>query len=169
MKEKMLAKVQAGEMSSQDLTQLRLNIQGREDVEDLEDAIELQLRKRFPKAAIEIYGKKDHEARQRLEAALADFGHKHDLTRNQQGPGVKTGGDQRSGKKYVCQYISYRNADGSVAQLAVEQDMPTSEMYASVQRYVVRSGQQRTTERFALGDWPRARDAYEAALTELLR
>ena len=54
--------------------------------------------------------------------------------------GVKLGGDQLNGTKYIDRYLAYKNQDRQCAALLVFQDTVESEMTVYVKRYDIING-----------------------------
>jgi hypothetical protein len=114
------------------------------DRERLVSALEAALRSQFPKSANRLFGPKDAEAREFLIELLGPAGA---LARegNMVGSGVKTGGYQFDGSRYINVYVSYKNSSGLGVSLDFNQDTVDTTPYLVPIDYHVEGGR-RTTD-----------------------
>ena len=169
--ERLVQKVQEGNLTEQELINLYKNSEERDaggDTVVLLDAIILKLRKKSPKVANRIFGAKQTEAQARLERVLRDLTLMLDLSANRVGKGVKAGGEMIAGQKYVDLYISYKNASNQAVSLSLTQDNAESELVAWVHRYKTGVEPFRNEKSFTLDDFQSAVDEYTMQLTNIL-
>jgi hypothetical protein len=145
------------------------NVLARGGSAALLDAIRLRMRLDFPRAAKRKFGAKTDEvvdALARLHAQLADS---LDLSRNTVGGHVKTGGDEQTGKQYICRYLSYKNDRNLGSQITVTQQAADSEIVVTVDHYRVDPKREslREPQTFPMGDFDSAAALYRKDLVEL--
>ena len=159
----LIAKIQADEFDKEDLVGLYDNAKERQ-LDAVAEAAKLQLRERFAREANGKFGAKQTEGQSKLEAVLAGLSAKYDLSANKVGGGVKAGGDMLAGRKYLDSYISYKNASGEGAHLALIQDEASSELMVYLKAY--RTGKEASEKEqfWPAADLPQAVASYEERL-----
>lgn len=165
----LINRIREGAYDETELRTLHENCLRRKAGEDVFDAIETRMRSHHPAAATRLFGARQRGATLLLQKALGRIERSFDLAGNQHGRHVKTGGDEKTGVRYIDRYISYRNDAQQVVELSLIQDTADSEMQACVSRYTVgcKSGHDRRS--FAMGRFDEAVALYEQALRELLQ
>ncbi len=120
--------------------------------------IEFQLRDRFPRAAKRVFGAKNSKVCDMLEGLLKDLSNKYDLSTNELGSHVKTGGHSIKGSYYLQNYISYRSAEKQKVEFLMEQHTLESELIIQVTRNTVFSkGADNMLQRmFNMSEWDQA-------------
>jgi hypothetical protein len=169
----LLARVRSGTLSQRELSAVFNNVTKYEAITDeqreqIVEAVESEIRTRFPTRATKLFGKKDHDARELIQRVLNNLGAQQ-IVGNQLRPGVKTGGSQLNGTRYINVYASYRNDRGNGASIDVNQDTVESEPYCSVGKYQVGGpdGSSRDTTSWPLSNFDAAEMAYIARVKDI--
>ncbi|MEI4486521.1 hypothetical protein V8J36_09995 [Frigidibacter sp. MR17.14] len=122
----------AGETDAKKLRSLHTNITAHPEInedqrERLDDAVVTRLWAVAPKVARAVSGPKDGPGRIYLQKVLDELNAAYDLSGNQVGSHVKTGGDMLAGRLHVSVYISYKTMDARNLRLRWAQDLPDSD------------------------------------------
>lgn len=138
--------------------------------EHLIEAIEKNIRARFPKAAKSIFGPKGTVASERLAAFCVELAKEFDLTSNKLKNGVKSGGEMISGRKYIDYYISYKNSSNQGVAMTLFQNNFDDELEVAVERYQTHSKDGKTLHRHvsAMDDFDDLANQYKAYLSEII-
>lgn len=166
LKDKFMTSVLSGRNTESQLISLYNKLEpskmNHEDFEELVQAIEMQLRDKFPRAATRIFGAKDKKAINTLESFLTtlDF----DRASNKIGNNVKTGGGKINGKCYIQNYISYKNSSGQKVELLLEQKTLDSELLAYIINRPIK-GQMDIRTPFKLSEIDDAKNMYKELLS----
>ena len=157
----LLARIRSGSLSEKELINLYNNTKDK-GVPEVTAAIERQMRGQFPRAANRLFGKKESDAVERLQEAIALLEGQVPLETNALKNGVKPGGKMLAGEKYLNVYVSYRNAAGVGASLSMEQDTIDSELYAVVGHYKIGHDSFRNKRKYTM-------EAFSEATAEYIR
>ncbi|MBZ0133456.1 MAG: hypothetical protein K8F53_12655 [Rhodocyclaceae bacterium] len=163
----LIESVCSGKFSERELINLYKNAATR-NATAVMDAVKIQMRADFPRAANRMFGAKESEANALLEDIFRKLAAAHDFTANRLKNGVKAGGEMISGKKHIDVYISYKNGKGFGAVLGLVQDDPESELTARVGYYKTGNGGFREAQVFQMHDFTQAVEAYKAQLSKVL-
>lgn len=152
-----LTRIRSGELDERQLIATYRNVAHSQRVseaqrEELVQLIETQLRTRFPRSARTIFGAKDADAREFLTKLLEPVDALH-REGNTTGTGVKTGGHQFDGTRYVNVYVSYKNPVGEGVSIDFNQDSAKESPYLMTIHYRVVGGKR---EEFRSQQWPLA-------------
>lgn len=158
-----VSKVRSGKLTERELINLYKNATER-DALDVVEAIKLQMRNQFPRAARRLFGAKTAQAIAVLEDVLKKISVTIDLNGNAVKNGVKPGGHMLSGKMYVNVYASYRNSKGYGVFFSLDQDTAESELVAVVGEYKVGTDRYANQETFTIDRIDEARERYEQLL-----
>jgi len=123
----LLEKINAGCFSEKELLNLKANAE-KGGHQDIADAIYIQMRKSFPRAATKQFGAKGDDVKEMLEKIYSEIRSSFDLTKNFHKNGVKVGGDRISGKTYISLYMSYKGDNGLIIAIAITQQDVDSEL-----------------------------------------
>jgi hypothetical protein len=134
----LLKKIASSVLTQKELVATLQNAQRHEDISDedrerLIDAVELQLRDRFPRSAKTMFGPVDRQARSLLTGVQRDASERVDLSKNRVLNRVKTGGDMIAGRYHLDVYVSYKNHLGQRLSLDIRQEKPLDKPAARVQ------------------------------------
>ncbi len=172
---KLISRIESGRYDEQQLVNLYRNAVARAqlsdtDRESLIEAIELQTRLRFPKAAKKIFGAKEAKARELLQKFYEELLVEYDFGNNRMKNGVKTGGHMLAGRVHIDVYISFKNSSNQVVALALVQESPDSELKARLHRYQAYSGESNAEayEEYAIDDFDQAKEVYRSELARLV-
>ena len=136
--QKLLALISSGTMSQQRLVAMFENAQRYPTISDEErellvQAVEHQLRERFPKSAKSIFGPVDEKARGLLGGVQDQVASQFDLSANRVLNRVKTGGDMIAGRYHLDVYVSYKDHEGRNVSLDIRQERQLDRPAARVQ------------------------------------
>ena len=130
--QKSLNYIETKELSKTELVNFFNNINNSTKITDYErevltEAVEKQIRVKFPKSAKKILGGKSAKAQELLQEIYSLLTKEFDWSKNCVGNKVKVSGRMIAGKEYVGWYISYKNDDGystgfGYRQITVEDD-----------------------------------------------
>jgi hypothetical protein len=165
--ESLINKISEGTYTEKELINLNTNAV-RLGYQDVIDAIEIQMRKQFPRAATKEYGAKGDAAQQKLDEAFKEIQASFDLTKNRNNNGVKVGGGVMSGDAYIDYYISYKNDDGYGVYLGLIQETVDSELKARVGSYKTGKDKSEETFYFSIDEISEALMLYKKHLTEII-
>jgi len=157
----LIAKIRSGSLAERELINLYNNARNK-NAPEIIAAIERQMRGQFPRAANRFFGKKEAFAIQRLQEALALLQGKVETGGNKLKNGVKPGGQQLAGEKYLNVYASYKNSAGVGGYLSMEQDTIDAELFAVVGHYKVGKDGFRNERKYTM-------DAFNEAAAEYVR
>lgn len=132
------------------------------------DKIKLKLRIKHPRAANKRFGSKERDVVDTLTATYNMVKEQFDLIGNNVKNGVKAGGPMKTGERYLCYYISYKNDQGHACALTVNQKTVDSEVYCIVKDYVVGDDTQIVERRFDMGLYNEAVLCYIQLLKEIV-
>ena len=137
-----LARILNGDFSKEEFVNfynniLRSNEPTDEQREKLIEAIERRLREKFPQAANRIFGQRDGQAREWLQKLADHLQANYDLSKNNLGNHVKTGGDRLSGKAHIDVYLSYKNERKIKSYISVYQGVEEKDPRISVGVHLV--------------------------------
>lgn len=112
--ENILNMIDSGRFDADGLTNLYVNASSHAKLtepqrEDIISAIELRLRKDFPRIAKKKFGPTNRETREQLDTYYSGLKDRFDLSNNYHKNGVKLGGHVIAGTAVIDDYISYRN------------------------------------------------------------
>lgn len=165
--ESLINKISEGTYTEKELINLNTNAV-RLGYQDVIDAIELQMRKQFPRAATKEYGAKGDAAQQKLEEAYQEIKSSFDLTKNRNNNGVKVGGGIMSGDAYIDYYISYKDDDGHGVYLGLIQDTVDSELTARFGKYKTGKEKYEESMTFPIDELNKALDLYKNHLSKII-
>ena len=114
-------------------------------------AVEKKIRIKDPRKAKQIFCSKDAQARELLDGIYTDLASEYDLSTNNVGPGVKTGGHMISGRVFVDVYFSYKNFNKWNLGLSIIQETVESAQIARVKLY---QGGENNNEGKEITDFP---------------
>jgi hypothetical protein len=168
-----IAKIQAGRYGTKELLQFKANIESRPGLENLKRAIELRLRTSDPRASNRAYGNEREKAASEMEDLNKKLGDIIPQGTNVIGSGVKTGGDEIRGERYIHKYLSYKNRDNLKAQLSVIQDTVESEMFWRTELMILDSSDRNRinhvdVKTFAYSEKAQAFNSYVSNLKEVI-
>lgn len=136
--------------------------------QDIVDKIKLKLRKQHPRAANKVFGSKEHDATDKLTGTYNIIAEQFDLSKNNVKNKVKAGGPMKSGQRYICLYISYKNDQGKSCALVLNQETVDSELYCVVKDYVVGDDSQSQDTHYEMGRYDEAVEQYINLLKPLV-
>ncbi len=145
------------------------NVRARGGSQALLDAIKLRMRVDFPRAASKKFGAKTHEVVEVLTRLREEIATRFDLAENKVGQHVKIGGDEQTGKQYICRYLSFKNDENMGTQITVIQVTAESEIQVVVDYYRTNAGDDnfRQSETFSMNDFKDAALLYQRNLEKL--
>jgi hypothetical protein len=162
-----IVKLKSQKWSSEELTNLHRNAIVNQ-LFHLADAIHERLRIDYPRVAKKTFGGKDEKARKLLDIVYQESEQLADLSKNRIGNGVKTGGLQRTGKKHINVYISYRNAEGLGIALGLLQDTASDPMTVEFVEYKVGRNKYRKETSLPFSELGRMSEQYKEGLAKLI-
>ena len=165
--ESLINKISEGTYTEKELINLNTNAV-RLGYQDVIDAIELQMRKQFPRAATKEYGAKGDVAQQKLDEAYKEIQASFDLTKNRNNNGVKVGGGVMSGDAYIDYYISYKNDDGQGVYIGLIQETVESELKVRVSNYKTGKDKSDESVSFSINELSKALDIYKRYLSNII-
>lgn len=145
------------------------NVRARGGSQALLDAIKLRMRVDFPRAASKKFGAKTLEVVELLTRLREDIATRFNLANNKVGQHVKVGGDEQTGKQYICRYLSYRNDENRGAQITAIQVTAESEIQIVVDSYRTNAREDnfRQSETFSMNEFKDAALLYQSHLEKL--
>lgn len=164
---KIIARIQSGDYSEQELINLWKNASERGEVAVM-DAVKRRMRTDFPRTANRMFGAKEAEAIALLEKVSNELAAEFPLQDNRLKNGVKIGGTMLSGKRHIDVYISYKTAGAVGVFLGLVQEDSEAELMATVGHYKTGEDSFRNIDRFAMDEFDRAVARYKAELAALL-
>ena len=162
----LLEKINAGSFSEKELLNLKANAE-RGGHQDIADAIYIQMRKCFPRAATKQFGAKGDDVKEMLEKVYKDIRSSFDLTKNLHNNGVKVGGDRISGKIYISLYMSYKGDNGLIIAIAITQQEVDSELVVEFSTRKAGSETKDQDIKFPIQDLHLAADLYKSHLSSM--
>lgn len=167
--EKLMEQARANKFTAAEIVSYYENVQKRGGTERVLGAIENRMRKDFAHAATRKFGTKDAEATDILAKILGRIEAAFELSGNELGNHIKTGGDQQTKPHNIYRYLSYRNGAKLGAQLALIKDGEEGELQAMVRFYKAYAREDNFSEQasYPMGDVAAAEGAYMAHLDTL--
>jgi hypothetical protein len=162
----LLEKINAGSFSEKELLNLKANAE-KGGHQDIADAIYIQMRKSFPRAATKQFGAKGDDVKEMLEKIYDDIRSSFDLTKNLHKNSVKVGGDRISGKIYISLYISYKGDNGHIIALGMTQQDVESELVVDFSARKSGSDTKDIDIKFPIQDLQMAADLFKTHLSSL--
>ena len=134
---KVKKRIETEELSIKELKNYFNNILQYPKITDIErellvNAVEKQIRVKFPNNAKKILGGKSAKAQELLEEIYKDLTQEFDWSNNNVRNKVKVCGSMISGKEYICWYISYKNDNNYSAGFAYKQMTPEQDPYLEI-------------------------------------
>jgi hypothetical protein len=167
--EKLMEQARANTFTAAEIVSYYDNVRQRGGTERVLGAIENRMRKDFAPAATRKFGTKDLEATDILAKILARIDAAFDLSGNELGNHIKTGGDQMTKPYNIYRYVSFRNGAKLGAQLALIKDSEEGELQAMVRFYKAYAREDNFSEQksYPLGEIAAAESAYTTHLDTL--
>jgi len=163
----LIESIRSGKYSERELINLHNNASSRGSP-NVAQAVVVQMRADYSRAANRLFGAKEKAASAMLEEVIGALSAKHDLSGNCLKNAVRAGTDMGSGKKYIDVYYAYKNSAGVRAYLGLIQDDAAAELTACVRYYKAGETTCGEEQKFVLDDFGSAVDSYTAQLVRVL-